>query len=153
MSTVKQAGGDSVIFTRPVGSTSAADWKMVSCQTGYSLSSSNSPIEVKTKCGTDYLSGENMDEAKLDGVVIKKSSDPKILDTVAIRELYESKVSQQFCLMPKVASAASNDMVMHTFTGLITNFDESFPESGVATFSMSIKISGGVTSGYFTYTP
>ena len=149
MATVKQSGNDSVLMTRPVGG-AEADWKMLSCQTSYSLTSSNNPTEVVSKCGTDYIPGNDVDEARLDGFIIKKSTDAKILDTVAIRALYDSKEEQEFALLPKVASAASDDLEVHNFTGVISSFDETFPVDS-ATFSMSIRIIGGVTSDHYTY--
>ena len=151
MSTVKQSGGDSVLMIRAVGG-AVGDWKMLSCQSSYSLTSSKETTEVKSKCGTDYINGDDVDEARVEGFVIKKSSDVAVLDTKAIREKYNAGTNYEFTLLPKVAAATSNDLEVHSFTGKISNFDETFPLD-TATFSMTIKIVGGVTSSHYTYTP
>lgn len=144
-----QNGTNSVLMTK-LTSEDNTKWKLASCQTSYSISSNNSPDEIKTKCGPKTIPGVDSSEARLEGIVTLKSNDANVLDTVALRAIYTAGVVRDWYLAPKVLSAASNDMETHTFQGIVTQFDETLPTGG-GTFSMTIKITSAITAGHYTY--
>ena len=144
-----QNGTNSVLMTK-LTSEDNTKWKLASCQTSYSISSNNSPDEIKTKCGPKTIPGVDSSEARLEGIVTLKSNDANVLDTVALRAIYTAGVVRDWYLAPKVLSAASDDMETHTFQGIVTQFDETLPTGG-GTFSFSIKITSAITAGHYTY--
>lgn len=144
-----QNGTNCVLMTK-LTSEDSTKWKMASCQTSFSISSSNSPDEIKTKCGTQTIPGSDTSEARLEGIITLKSNDANVLDTVALRGIYNAQVKRDWYLAPKVLSADSNDMEILNFQGIVTQFDETFPAGG-GTFSMTIKVVGSVTASSYTH--
>ncbi|MBO9592737.1 MAG: hypothetical protein J7599_07485 [Niabella sp.] len=130
-------------------------FKIVMCQTSASTSSQKNTNVTQTKCGPKTSASDPTETVSVEGLLMraKDSGDTTSVDMFDFWAIFKANKNYNWKLAPEDASAASNGLPVYSWTGEVTQSDDTLPAEGDATFSAQISVVGELDKDPYTYVP
>lgn len=126
-------GNDIALFLN----TGGTDYLVV-CLTSLDLDMSASEIDASSKCGSATLAGTIDQTVTFEGKMVSNASG-NIKDFDDMIAIMQGQAAQSWKIKDTVSSK-----VYRAFNGVLTQYNESFPQDDVSTFGGTIRINGDI---------